>query len=85
MSSCERRVLRGTEQKGARLTEDQVAEIIATHVRYCRRFGATAQAKRRGVTKAIVLRIIAGTAWPHVPRPAPRQPIFFHASDVYGG
>jgi hypothetical protein len=68
-----RRALCGREQPAAKLTDSLVGRIRAIHVRYDRELGATALARRYGVSKTVVQGLVAGVRWKHVP-PASRRP-----------
>lgn len=68
-----RRIRCGREQRAAKLTDSQVSRIRAIHIRYDWELGATALARRYGVSKTVIQGIIAGVRWKHVP-PASRRP-----------
>jgi hypothetical protein len=68
-----RHVLQGREQTAAKLSDSLVGRIRAIHIRYDRELGATALARRYGVSKTIIQDVVAGVRWKHVP-PAARRP-----------
>lgn len=68
-----RRVLRGRQQRAAKLTERLVSYIRAIHIPYDRELGATALARRYGVSKTIIQGVVAGERWKHVAQ-ASRRP-----------
>ena len=61
-----RRILRGREQKAAKLTDGMVSEIRALYIRYDRELGATALGRRYGVSRKLIEGVVAGVRWKHV-------------------
>ena len=57
---------RGEQLPQARLTAQQVREIRAAHVRFCQHNGAPALARRYGVHRRTVEKILAFESWAHV-------------------
>jgi hypothetical protein len=71
-------ILKGSEQKAAKLTEAAVAQSRTEHVPWSREFGAAALARRRDVSLGLMKKVLAGERWKHAP--GLKQPVFFDAS-----
>lgn len=67
-----RRILRGREQRAAKLTDRMAMEIITLYIPGDRDVGATALARRFGVSRTLVQGVADRTRWKHLSAPPPR-------------
>lgn len=67
-----RRILRGRQQRAAKLTDRMAMEIIELYIPYDRDVGATALARRFEVSRTLVQGVVDRTRWKHITAPPPR-------------
>ena len=60
-------ILRGTLNGNAKLTDKKVSEILSKYVPW--KYGTIKLAKEYRVTQGLIMGIVSGKCWKHVPRP----------------